>query len=155
MMEPVDVTGNPETKLQLWWRDIRRFLAWLSAGEELPGTGEPPTRSPHRSIAQFAGWLFAAERLPLAEPPLAEHAPTTAGLVRWCLSPDTLPEEPPKDTDRRSIGPLARWLLAPEHLPIAEADTVGKGSSTVKWLLSSEPLPPPMHDSTTSRSQEA
>jgi hypothetical protein len=113
--------------IRQWRRDVRGFLAWLSAAERLPLTARQPS----------------------------DAGPTIGGLARWCLSPDTLPELPPEDTDRRSIGFLARWLLAPEHLPIVETDTVGKGPGVVRWLLASEPLPPPIEDAATTRNLEA
>jgi hypothetical protein len=110
-----------------WWRDVRGSLAWLSA----------------------------AERLPLLEPESSDAGPSFRGLVRWYLSPETLPEQPTEDTERRSISSVARWLLAPERLPAVEDDTEGHGPGVVRWLLTSEPLPPPTGHATLSRNQEA
>jgi hypothetical protein len=155
MMEPVDVTGKPVTRPRQWWSNLQGFLAWLSAREEFPGAGGGSTGPPRRSIVDVVRWLFATERLPFESPGPAQSAPNTGGLVRWCLSPDTLPGLPLEDADRRSIGFLARWLLAPEHLPIVETDTVGKGPGVVRWLLASEPLPPPIEDAATTRNLEA
>jgi hypothetical protein len=153
----MDAAGDPVTspRLQRWWRNARRFLEWLSAGEELPQRADGPIGPPLRSIVGVAGWLSAAERLPVSESAPAETARLAGSPVRWLLSPEALPEAPPEDsTDRDSTGSLARRLLAPERLPISETDTAGSGPSVVKWLLAPEPLPPPRNDAPASRSQE-
>jgi hypothetical protein len=155
-MEPVDVTGDPVTKLRLWWRKVHRFLAWLSAGEVVPKPADGTTGPPHRPLADVAGWLFGEEQLPAAEPWPGGFARTTGSLLGWILSPETLPKTPRRDeTDRGSIGSPMRWLLAPERLPIIGNDNLGSGPSVVRWLLASESLPPPIEDAATTRNLEA
>lgn len=156
MTKSANRTGTPAMDVQRWWQNVRRFLAWLSAGEELPQRADGTIGPPLRSIVGVAVWLFAAERLPVSESESAEAARSPGSLARLILSTEALPDVPPKDSiDGGSTGSLARWLLAPERLPVPETDTVDRRPNMVKWLLASEPLPRPTDDTTASRSQEA
>ncbi len=142
--------------VRTWWHNVRRFLAWLSAGEALPRTGRRSTTPPRRSLADVAGWLLSPEQLPLDEPLPTGSAVTTGSPARWLLSPESLPEAPREDsTGRGSIASLVGWLLTPERLPITESDSVRSRPSVVKWLFASEPLPPPTDGTTAPKSQEA
>jgi hypothetical protein len=143
-------------RLKRWWRDVRRFVEWISAAEKLPQRVGHPMGSRLRSIVGVAGWLFTAEPLPVSESVPSEKVRSPGGLARWILAPDALPQASPGDpTGRRSTGSLIRWLLAPEQIPMLEADAVDSGPSVVRWLFAAEPLPPPTEETTASRGQEA
>jgi hypothetical protein len=143
------------TNAQRWWRNVRSFLVWLSTGEALPRTENHLATPPHRTLVDVARWLLAADQLPPADTLPAGTARATGGLVRWLLSTETLPKSPSEDATRTgSFGELARWLLTPEQLPKIDTDAAVSRQRTLTWLFTSEPLPPPTDESTTSKRRE-
>ena len=128
---------------------------WLSTGEALPRTESHLATPPHRTLMDVARWLLAADQLPPADTLPAGTARATGGLVRWLLSPETLPKSPSEDATRTgSFGALAGWLLTQEQLPKIDTDAAASRQQTLKWLFTSEPLPTPTQESTTSNGRE-